>query len=257
MPKYHEFFGMTQGLSSDAMAKSNDKKAICIVSGGLDSICAGAYVSRIKKYNIYMINFSYGQRAKMELSIARDFAIALKAKRYHSVDISFMKNFYGQTNALTDDAIKMPLRFQHNIVVPIRNAIFITIATAWALSIKAQIVCYGAHTGDNHYPDCRPSFVRSITRTLTLADLDSIKAKSRNKVKIWCPASSGIDKSSLLKIGYRLLGNEIFKTWSCYSNGVDRKNATNSVECGICESCVNRKNAFRKAGIEDLTGYDR
>ena len=93
MPKYHEFFGMTQGLSSDAMAKSNDKKAICIVSGGLDSICAAAYVSRIKKYNIYMINFSYGQRAKMELSIARDFAIALKAKRYHSVDIRLHEEF--------------------------------------------------------------------------------------------------------------------------------------------------------------------
>jgi 7-cyano-7-deazaguanine synthase len=244
-------------LISENRRKVYLKKAVCIVSGGLDSICTAAYVTRIKNFDIYMINFSYGQRATNESSVAKNFAIKLGAKDYRFVDISFMKDFYRKTNALTDEASQLPSSFRHDIVVPIRNAIFITIATAWALSIGARMVCYGAHAGDHRYPDCRPSFVRSISKSLTLADLDSIKDKSRQKVRIWCPAVSGIDKSGLLKMGYRILGDTLFRTWSCYSNGVKRRKESRYRHCGVCESCVNRKKAFKGAGIEDLTLYDK
>lgn len=242
---------------SNTPKKVYPKKAVCIVSGGLDSICAATYIARIKKFEIYVINFTYGQRATNESIIAENFASMIGAREYQFVDIGFMKNFYGGNNVLTEDTADLPSTFRPNIVVPIRNAIFITISTAWALSIGAKMVCFGAHKGDHTYPDCRPSFVRSISRSLNLADSDSIKEKSRQKVSVWCPAISGIDKAGLLKIGYQLLGSAIFKTWSCYSNGVKRKGETQSRQCGVCESCLNRKNAFKKAGIEDITLYDK
>jgi 7-cyano-7-deazaguanine synthase len=233
------------------------KKAVCIVSGGLDSICAAAYISRVKKFEIYIINFTYGQKATNESSLAEDFANMLSAKDYQFVDIGFMKNFYGGNNVLTEDTAGLPSTFRPSIIVPIRNAIFITISTAWALSIGAKMVCFGAHMGDRSYPDCRPSFVRSISRSLNLADSDSIKDKSRQKVSVWCPALSGIDKACLLKIGHQILGDALFRTWSCYSNGVTRKGETQSRQCGVCESCLNRKNAFKRAGIEDRTFYNK
>jgi len=238
--------------------KSNKpKKAVCIVSGGLDSICAATYITRIKKFELYVINFAYGQRATNESSVAEGFANMLGAKDYQFVDIGFMKNFYRGNNVLTEDMADLPSTFRPSIIVPIRNAIFITISTAWALSIGAKMVCFGAHLGDRNYPDCRPSFVRSISRSLNLADSDSIKEKSRQKVSVWCPAISGIDKAGLLKIGHQFLGNTIFNTWSCYSNGVTRKGETQSRQCGICESCLNRKKAFKRAGIEDRTLYNK
>jgi 7-cyano-7-deazaguanine synthase len=87
--------------------------------------------------------------------------------------------------------------------------------------------------------------------------LDSIREKSRQKVSVWCPALSGIDKPGLLKMGYQFLGDAIFRTWSCYSNGVKHNRELQQRQCGICESCMNRKIAFKKAKIEDLTLYDK
>ena len=148
----------------------------------------------------------------------------------------------------------MPLEFHILLVVPLRNAVFITIASAWAMSIGAELVAYGAHTGDKRYPDCRASFIRSITNTINLGESDGIKSGTRQKITVWSPAINGIDKSDLLSKGYKLLGNRIFDTWSCYSNGVKEK-SKNPIQCGRCESCINRKIAISNAGLEDRTRY--
>jgi 7-cyano-7-deazaguanine synthase len=228
--------------------------AVCIVSGGLDSICTAAYLTREKGYDLYMLTYIYGQRAKKEVQQAKEFSKVLKAKDYRVIDISFMKNLYGRTNALTDSKQHLPKNFNYSIVVPIRNAIFITIATAWAMSIKANLVAYGAHSGDSHYPDCRPEFIKSITKTLNLAEVDGIISGLRHKITVWSPAMDGMDKSKLLSVGYKIMGDEIFKAWSCYSEGV-KNTSTNILHCGICESCINRKIAISKAGIKDKTHY--
>ena len=201
-----------------------------------------------------MLTYIYGQRAKKEVQQAREFSKVLKAKDYRVIDISFMKNLYGRTNALTDSKQHLPKNFDYSIVVPIRNAIFITIATAWAMSIKANLVAYGAHSGDSYYPDCRPEFIKSITKTLNLAEVDGIISGLRQKITVWSPAMDGMDKSKLLSVGYKIMGDEIFKTWSCYSEGV-KSIGTNILHCGICESCINRKIAISKAGIKDKTHY--
>ncbi len=201
-----------------------------------------------------MLTYIYGQRAKKEVQQARAFSKVLKAKDHRVIDIAFMKNLYGRTNVLTDSKQHLPKNFDYSIVVPIRNAIFITIATAWAMSIKANLVAYGAHGGDSHYPDCRPEFIKSITKTLNLAEVDGIISGLRHKITVWSPAMDGMDKSKLLSIGYKIMGDEIFNTWSCYSKGV-KSTSTNILHCGICESCINRKIAISKAGIKDKTHY--
>lgn len=220
--------------------------AVCIMSGGLDSVCHAAMLAA--NHDLYLLTFSYGQRATKEIARARLFSKVLKAKDHKVVDISFMKSLYGKSNALTDSRQALPEDFSQNLVVPIRNAVFITIATAWAMSINARVVAYGAHTGDvPHYSDCRPEFARMIAEALNMAEADGIAAGLRSDITVVSPAVAGLDKPALLKMGYKVLGERVFQTWSCYSNG--------AAHCGRCESCINRKNAFTSAGIEDKTRY--
>jgi 7-cyano-7-deazaguanine synthase len=226
--------------------------AVCIVSGGLDSVCYAAMLAN--DYDIYIMTFAYGQRARREIERAKYFAGVLKAKDHKIIDISFMRSLYGTSNALTDSKQELTRDFSQSLVVPIRNAVFITIATAWAMSINARVVAYGAHTGDIlHYPDCRPAFVSAIAEALNIAESDSIVAGFRDEIRMMSPAVMGLDKPDLLKAGYGILGDKIFRTWSCYSDGV--RAGGGYLPCGWCESCISRKKAFTSAQIEDRTRY--
>lgn len=231
----------------------DEKIAICIMSGGLDSLCAAAYIKNYMKYKIKIITFSYGQRAKREIIQSKKLANALNSDEYRIVDINFMKELYGNSNVLTNRKLSIPSKFDQSIVVPIRNAIFITIATAWAFSADADLIVFGAHADDFNYPDCRPKFIQSITNTLNIGEEDKIKNGIIRKVSIWSPSLEGITKYELLKLGHEILGDTIFESWSCYSNG--KKIHQDLVQCGECESCINRKMAFSKASIEDKTIY--
>lgn len=221
------------------------KKAIIIFSGGLDSVCTAIELQ--SRFDLYAITFSYGQKANQEIRMAKHFARILKLKEHKIVNIEFMKELYGKTNVLTNSEMKIPSKFDYSIVVPIRNAVFLSIASAWAFSKNAQLVAYGAHKGDQKYPDCRPSFTRLVEEAFNEGEIDGIRQGLRKKVKIWTPYMVGLSKVDLLKIGYKKLGDEIFKTWSCYANI--------KIHCGKCESCNNRKIAFLNARINDKTKY--
>ncbi|GIU70788.1 MAG: 7-cyano-7-deazaguanine synthase [Candidatus Nitrosocaldaceae archaeon] len=219
-------------------------KAICIFSGGLDSISTAAYLKE-QGYQLYLLTFNYGQRATKEVRVAEEFGNKLGAE-HKIIDISFMKELYGKSNVLTYHA-NIPSKFDYSIVVPVRNAVFLTIASAWAFSINANLLAYGAHKDDKNYPDCRREFAKALEEALNLAEEDGIKQKIREKIEIWSPAIEGFDKKDLISIGYKILGSDIFKSWSCYSD--------NDKHCGICESCINRKRAFKNAKIKDETDY--
>ena len=221
------------------------KKAIVVFSGGIDSISMCTYLK--EKYELYGISFLYGQKANQEIKKAKAFAKILRLKEHKIVNISFMKELYGNTNVLTDSKKKIPSKFSYSIVVPIRNGIFLSIATAWAFSINASLVAYGAHTGDKNYPDCRPAFSKKLESSFNQGEIDGIKSGIRKKIEIWSPYKAKLSKKQLLKKGYSVLGDSIFNSWSCYKNG--------KVQCGKCESCNNRKAAFLEAGIEDKTPY--
>lgn len=221
------------------------KKAVLIFSGGLDSVCTATYLQ--SKYDLYGITFSYGQRANQEIRVAKHFAKILNLKDHKIVNIQFMKELYAKTNALTNSEIDIPEKFDYTIVVPIRNAVFLSIASASAFSIGATLVAYGAHKGDKQYPDCRPEFSRKLEKAFNSGEIDGIRLGLRKKIMVWSPYRVGFSKSDLLKIGYKKLGDGIFNTWSCYSN--------TKIHCGRCESCNNRKSAFAKARINDKTVY--
>lgn len=221
-------------------------KTIAIMSGGLDSSGVAAYWKN-EDYRIFPITFEYGQRAKQELKRAEELVRNLGVESHKIIDISFMKELYGKSNVLTDTSNPVPSSFQSNIIVPIRNAIFLTISAAYAFSIGADVVAYGAHLTDQPYPDCRPEFTEKLSEALNLGDIDAIKSGAHPAVKMWSPAIAGLTKSEMLKTSYKLLGDKVFRTWSCYLDG--------ERQCGVCESCRNRKEAFRQAGIIDLTDY--
>ena len=221
------------------------KKAVVVYSGGIDSICTCAYLK--SKYQLFGISFSYGQRASEEIKVAKTFAKIVGLKEHKILDIGFMKKLYGESNVLTNSKTKIPESFDYSIVVPIRNAIFLSIASAWAFTLNASLVAFGAHKGDRNYPDCRPKFSKKMQSAINQGEIDGIKSNLRKQIVIWSPYQEGFSKSEILLKGYKILGNKIFKTWSCYHN--------KKFHCGKCESCNNRKAAFISAGITDKTKY--
>ena len=220
--------------------------AVVIFSGGLDSACV-ASMQKAEYDDVYGITFSYGQRANGEMTAARSLARKLKLRQHKVVDIGFMRRLYGDSNVLTNRGESIPGSFEYSIVVPIRNAVFLSIATAWAFSIGATRVAYGAHTGDEHYPDCRPSFAEKLQSALNEGESDGIRSGLRSEVEIWSPFVAGLTKEDLIRYGADALGSAIYRTWSCYADG--------KVQCGRCESCSNRRRAFESAGIADKTRY--
>lgn len=221
-------------------------KTVAIVSGGLDSCGVASYWNR-KGSELFLLSFDYGQRASKELERALEIGKYIGAKDHKILNISFMKDLYGKSNVLTDQSLEMPSHFQSNIIVPIRNAVFLTIATAYGFSISAGTVAYGAHLADAPYPDCRPEFAKSLATALNLGDTDAIVSGVHPGISIWSPAVEGLSKDQMLTISYEILGDRVFRTWSCYLNG--------ERQCGKCESCRNRKIAFEKAKIPDKTDY--
>jgi 7-cyano-7-deazaguanine synthase len=221
-------------------------KAVVIVSGGLDSCGVAAYWKRQNR-ELHLLTFDYGQRASQELQRAKEIGLRMGVRDHQFVDISFLKKLYGSSNVLTDESQEMPSTFKSSIIVPLRNAIFLTIGAAYAFSMGAGLLAYGAHLTDQPYPDCRPEFARELATALNLGDLDAIQANVHPKIEIWSPATQGLTKEEMLKISFQLLGDSVYRTWSCYLN--------DTLHCGKCESCNNRKKAFKLAGIPDMTEY--
>lgn len=221
------------------------EKAVIVFSGGMDSVCCASLLR--PRYALYGISFSYGQRAGGEIRAAGALAGELGLKEHKIVDIGFMKELYGDSNVLTSTKDSIPGSFEYSIVVPVRNAVFLAVASAWAYTLGAGMVAYGAHAGDMHYPDCRPLFAKRFADALNLGEADGIKTGLRKSLEIWSPYADGMSKVDLLKKGYMAMGDSVFKTWSCYKGG--------RLHCGACESCNNRRAAFEEAGIPDRTGY--
>ena len=215
--------------------------AIAVVSGGMDSTVL-AYQATGLFAQVDLLSVDYGQRHRKELGYAAMTARRLGC-RHDVVTLPLSTMLTG--SALTDASVDVPhghyaADTMALTVVPNRNAVLISVAYAVAVARGADAVLVGVHAGDHHvYPDCRPAFVTALDEALRIGN------EGVGNVRLEAPFVNH-SKTDIARLGARL-GVEWSETWSCYEGG--------EVHCGRCGTCVERHEAFRDAGVTDLTAY--
>ena len=221
------------------------KKAVCLLSGGLDSATCLA-LARREGYACYGLSFDYCQRHKVELEAAALVAARLEAVRHLVVKIGL--DAFGRS-ALTDD-IDVPksrstAEMSRGIpvtYVPARNTIFLSFALAWAEVLESSDIFIGVNALDySGYPDCRPEYIEAYERMANLATKAAVEGRTR--LQIHTPLLR-LSKAEIVKLGHEL-GLPFGLTFSCYDPD------TAGRPCGQCDACLLRNKGFQEAGIED------
>lgn len=216
-------------------------RTIVICSGGLDSV---SLAHRIHDEGglARLVSFDYGQRHRKELDFAARCAQRL-AVPHDLIDIRAIgRQLSG--SALTD-AIDVPdghyaEASMKATVVPNRNAIMLAIAFGIAAANKAQAVAAAVHGGDHFiYPDCRPAFIAAFQ------EMQNHALEGLGEIALLTPYLH-LTKSDIVADGARH-GTPFAETWSCYKGG--------ELHCGRCGTCVERREAFDLAGVQDPTLY--
>jgi len=228
---------------------SNSKKAVVLLSGGLDSATCVA-MARDAGYDVYALSFAYGQRHSVELEAADRVAKHLGVVE-HKTAVLDLRLFGG--SALTAD-IDVPKDrsdddMSHDIpvtYVPARNTIFLSFAMAYAEVVGAKDIFIGVNALDySGYPDCRPEFITSFQETANLGTKAGVTEDER--LRIQTPLID-MTKAEIAATGTKL-GVDYAMTISCY----DPDDA--GLACGHCDSCLLRQKGFREAGLADPTLY--
>lgn len=223
-----------------AQAPTTGSKVVVIYSGGMDSFTV---LNRAiaDGHEVYALSFDYGQRHKKELIYAANVCEKLRIS-HKVVDITAINQLL--TGSSLTDNIDIPEGHYEeasmkSTVVPNRNMILLSLAIGYAVSLQAQAVYYGAHSGDHAiYPDCRPEFVRQMNVVSELANYEP--------VAVYSPYLE-VDKGAILADGLAL-GLDYSQTWTCY-NGRERA-------CGKCGACVERLEAFAANEVTDPLAYE-
>lgn len=221
------------------------KKAVAIVSGGMDSVTLAYYLKK-QGYELSLLSFNYGQRHNKELVFAKQIAQELGAE-HHYVELSQLRELL-PGSALTDDNVAVPDGHYAEdsmkaTVVPNRNAIMLSIAFGHAIAIGADAVAIGNHGGDHFiYPDCRPEFINTFA-AMQKVGMEGFGADDLELISPFVDST----KADIAKLGQEL-GVPYESTWSCYKGG--------EIHCGTCGTCVERKEAFELAGVSDPTEYE-
>ncbi|WP_306523853.1 7-cyano-7-deazaguanine synthase QueC [Rheinheimera sp.] len=216
------------------------QKVVVIYSGGMDSFTVLHNAIRAG-HQVYALSFNYGQRHVKELICAQNVCQELGI-HHKIVDISAINQLIGGSS-LTDD-IEVPEGHyaadnMKSTVVPNRNMILLSLAVGYAVSLDAQAVYYGAHSGDHFiYPDCRPEFVQKMNDVCQIANYEPVDIISPYLQQT---------KIEILKDGLAM-GLDYSKTWTCY-NGREKA-------CGKCGSCQERLEAFALNQVTDPLPYE-
>lgn len=222
-------------------------KAVCLLSGGLDSATCLA-LARRNGYETYALSFDYGQRHRVELAAAARVAESLGVAEHRVVELDL--RVFGNS-ALTAD-IEVPKGRTEETMdaeipityVPARNAIFLSLAMAWAEVLVAQDIFIGVNAMDySGYPDCRPEFIAAFENMANLATKTGVEG--RTKFKIHTPLML-LTKAGIVRLG-KDLGLNFSLTHSCYDPDEHGR------PCGLCDSCLLRRKGFAEAGLVDPT----
>jgi len=218
------------------------KKAICILSGGMDSTLA-SYLAKKDGYEIIAVHFNYGQRTQnRELKAFRDICADLGILEKYEIDIPFFTQI--GASALTDMSIDVPTGGIEAGVpityVPFRNGIFLSITAAIAEKEGATAMYIGVVQEDSSgYPDCTDSFISDMTKAINQG------TKEETKIEILTPLVH-LSKAQIVQEAVKL-NVPLEHTWSCYKE--------ESEACGVCDSCRLRLNGFKLAGVTDPIKY--
>jgi 7-cyano-7-deazaguanine synthase len=218
------------------------KKAVCIMSGGMDSTLA-AYMMKNKGYEIIAVHFNYDQRTeKKELWCFEQIAKSLNVKEQYTLDLDFFKQL--GASALTDKSIEVPTDGVEEGVpvtyVPFRNGIFLSMAAAIAEKEGAEVIAIGVVEEDSSgYPDCREAYIDAMQKAINLG------TKDETHIEIKMPLVH-LKKSQIVAEAIKL-NVPLELTWSCYKN--------EERACGVCDSCRLRLNGFKVAGVKDPIVY--
>ncbi|GIT98005.1 7-cyano-7-deazaguanine synthase QueC [Sulfurovum sp. TSL1] len=218
------------------------KKAVCIISGGMDSALS-AKIAQNEGYEIIALHFNYGQRtADKELECFRKIATDVNASETYEIDLPFFEQI--GASALTDQSIDVPTGGLEEGVpvtyVPFRNGIFLSIAAAVAEKHGAQALFIGVVEEDSSgYPDCRKSYIEQMQKAINLGTKDETDLEIRMPL-VALKKSQIVQKALALKVPLK-------DTWSCYKS--------EEMACGVCDSCRLRLKGFEEAGSVDPILY--
>jgi len=216
------------------------RRVIVLVSGGMDSVAA-LYHAHAEHDVVAGLSFHYGSKHNdREIPFAEHHCRKLGVP-HQVITLDFVAQHF--KSDLLKSGGKIPDGHYEedtmkNTVVPFRNGIMLAIAGGYAESIKASGLVIAAHSGDHAiYPDCREDFMKSMA--------DAIRLGTYAEVMIERPFIH-LTKAEIVKRG-REFGVDFGQTWSCYKGG--------EIHCGTCGTCVERREAFVMAGVEDPTVY--
>jgi 7-cyano-7-deazaguanine synthase len=218
--------------------------AICLVSGGLDSMVAAA-LAKEAGYRIFALTVDYNQRHRIELDSAAAIARHLGAERHVVLPLDLGR--FGGSALTADIAVPkggvgsgIPITY-----VPARNTIFLSLCLGWAEAEGARDIFIGVNALDySGYPDCRPEFIAAFE---TLAGLATKAGVEGEGFRVRAPLMA-MTKADIAREAARL-GLDAGMSWSCYDPTPDRRH------CGLCDSCRLRAKGFAEAGLADPTLY--
>ena len=221
-----------------------DKKAVVLLSGGLDSATCLA-LARAAGYACYALSLDYGQRHRVELEAAGRIAGALGAREHKIVTVD-LRAIGG--SALTDDRMKVPEQPSQGIpstYVPARNTLLLAIGIGWSEVLGAADLFIGVNAVDySGYPDCRAVFIAAFQEVARLGTRAGVEG---HPTRIHTPLID-LSKPQIIPEGMRL-GVDYGSTVSCYQADEGGR------ACGVCDSCRIRAQGFQDAGVPDPTRY--
>lgn len=209
-------------------------KCIVLLSGGLDSTVAAAYM-KSDGYELITLTFDYNQPIR-EIESAREISDYFNAEPVF-LKLDFLK--FPQTIPTVSEEelknLKITKKNAHSVWVPARNLVFCAIASSLAEKNNVKIIATGFDLEEAAtFPDNSIDFVEKFNELLKYSCLKD--------VKLFSPLLK-MNKKEIVELGARLKA-PMHLSWSCYKG---EKNP-----CGVCESCQRRKRAFREAGINGI-----
>lgn len=216
-------------------------KVLMLLSGGLDSTVLLYYLNQ--DYDVTAVTFLYGQKHKKEVKYAKYHTKKLNVNHL-IINISKLKDLFD--SALTSEEYQIQEGkygevdvIKSKLYVPHRNLLFLTLLDIIAYKHNINNIAIAIHKNDSQqYPDTTREFKELAEKVLSTS--------SNRNVSILTPFIE-LYKYQIVEIGYKL-NVEMDKTWSCYKGG--------RYHCGRCPTCLERKEAFKKAGILDKTKYE-